>query len=81
MWDSLTGQNLQSLGTPGATEVVSILHNPERRRFLTTGWNRQISVFEDKVCYAQCSVGSYSGTSSEDCERCFSCMQGWLHIL
>ena len=49
VWDSLTGQNLQGLETPGATEVVSILHNSERRRFLATGWNRQISVFEDKV--------------------------------
>ncbi|CAI8023726.1 WD repeat-containing protein 49, partial [Geodia barretti] len=48
VWDSLTGQNLQSLETPGATEVVSILHHPEMRRFLATGWNRQISVFEDK---------------------------------
>lgn len=49
VWDSLTGESLQSLETPGATEVVSILHNPERRRFLATGWNRQVSVFEDKV--------------------------------
>lgn len=45
----MTGQCVQSLRTVGATEVVSILHNTERMRFLVSGWNRIISVFEDKV--------------------------------
>lgn len=49
MWESLTGQCLQSLATAGDTEVSHILHHTERRRFLATGWNKTISVFEDKV--------------------------------
>ena len=51
VWEYLTGQCLQSLNTAGGTEVVSILQITERRRFMVTGWNRTISVFEDKVSY------------------------------
>ena len=49
VWEALTGQCLQRLGTPGATEVTHILHHAERRRFLVTGWNRTITAFKDQA--------------------------------
>lgn len=49
VWETLTGQCLQTLTTPGSTEVTRLVHLVDKRRFLATGWNRRITTFKDQV--------------------------------
>ena len=59
MWNFQNGHNLHKLEPVEEAEVTGILQLPDKKVFLTVGWNQKIVTYDDKDADVSISVIIY----------------------